>query len=126
MKSQAVLKSYDNVGKDEENAAPVRDPIFVVEKNEGKRMFQSKQTIGAPPPPKNIFESQMNSRQNIALLDEGEEEASPTQNKKNWEFDIEDYVKKHREKQVSSSRIGGGYELTKKEKAAVARTGFQP
>lgn len=30
-----------------------------------------------------------------------------------WEFDIEDYVKKHREKQFSSSRIGGGYEIGK-------------
>ncbi|KAL4446168.1 hypothetical protein ABPG74_021707 [Tetrahymena malaccensis] len=33
--------------------------------------------------------------------------------KEEWEFEIDDYVKKHRENQQSHNRIGGGYEIGK-------------
>ncbi|EAS04088.1 transmembrane protein, putative (macronuclear) [Tetrahymena thermophila SB210] len=33
--------------------------------------------------------------------------------KEDWEFEIDDYVKKHRENQQSHNRIGGGYEIGK-------------
>lgn len=38
-------------------------------------------------------------------------ENNENKNKKDWEFDIDEYVIKHRENNYVSSRIGGGYEI---------------